>query len=117
MTSSDAGRKVFPGLATYSASKFFVEAFCQGMRLENASKGLRVTTIQPGDCRSELFQLTTDEEARNEFAQSSQDTELWLNPEDVAGAVLYAVVAPSHVGINEILIEPRGATAREFCFV
>ena len=111
VTSSDAGRKVFPGLANYSASKFFVEAFCQGMRLENADRGLKVTTIQPGDCKTELSQLTTDEEARKEFAQPSQEREFWLDPQDVAGAVLYAVSAPDHVGINEVLIEPRGAPA------
>lgn len=111
VTSSDAGRKVFPGLSCYSASKFFVEAFCQGMRLENADKGLKVTTIQPGDCRTELSKLTTDEDARKEFAQPSQDREFWLDPQDVAGAVLYAVSAPAHVGINEVLIEPRGAPA------
>lgn len=111
VTSSDAGRKVFPGLTNYSASKFFVEAFCQGMRLENADKGLKVTTIQPGDCRTELAQLTTDEQARSEFAQSSNARELWLDPQDVAGAVLYAVSAPDHVGINEVLIEPKGAPA------
>lgn len=111
VTSSDAGRKVFPGLTNYSATKFFVEAFCQGMRLENADKGLKVTTIQPGDCRTELSKLTTDEEARSEFAQSSQERQFWLDPEDVAGAVLYAVTAPAHVGINEVLIEPRGSPA------
>lgn len=111
VTSSDAGRKVFPGLATYSATKFFVEAFCQGMRLENADKGLKVTTIQPGDCKTELSQLTTDEDARAEFAQPLKDREFWLDPQDVADAVLYAVSAPNHVGINEILIEPRGAPA------
>merc|ERR1712232_509756 len=109
VTSSDAGRKVFPGLANYSATKFFVEAFCQGMRLENADRGLKVTTIQPGDCKTELSQLTTDEDARAEFAQPSQDREYWLDPQDVAGAVMYAVTAPSHVGINEVLIEPRAA--------
>ena len=111
VTSSDAGRKVFAGLANYSATKFFVEAFCQGMRLENADKGLRVTTIQPGDCKTELSQLTTDQAAREEFAQQSSDREFWLDPEDVAQAVLYAVAAPNHVGVNEILIEPRGAPA------
>jgi len=110
-TSSDAGRKVFPGLGVYSASKMFVEGFCQALRLENAGKGLRVTTIQPGDCRTELSALTTNESARAEFAQASQDRDVWLDPEDVARAVIFAVSSPSHVGINEILIEPRGAPA------
>lgn len=30
-----------------------------------------------------------------------------LDPEDVGKAVLYAVSQPEHVGVNEILIEPR----------
>ena len=62
------------------------------------------------ETKTELSRLTTDG-ARSEFAQQSNDREFWLDPEDVGGAVLYAVTAPSHVGINEILIEPRGAPA------
>ena len=44
--SSDAGRQVFPGLAVYSATKFFVEALSKGLRSETAGSGLRVTTVQ-----------------------------------------------------------------------
>ena len=47
--SSDAGRKVFAGLAVYSASKFFVEALSRGLRLETAGTGVKVTTVQPGN--------------------------------------------------------------------
>lgn len=103
--SSDAGRKVFPGLTVYSASKFFVEALSQGLRLETANTGVKVTTIQPGDVRTSLFQLTTDEEAKNEFAQTNE--ELFLEPDDIANAVLYAVTQPRNCSVNEILIEPR----------
>ena len=49
--SSDAGRKVFPGLGVYSASKFFVEATLQSLRLETAGKGLRV----PGKTQTDLL--------------------------------------------------------------
>src|SRR3712207_2020322 len=61
--SSDAGRKVFPGLAVYSASKFFVEALSQGLRLETAGTGLRVTTVQPGNVDTDLPGLSDDREA------------------------------------------------------
>jgi len=30
-----------------------------------------------------------------------------LDPEDVAGAVVYALRQPQHVAVNEVLIEPR----------
>lgn len=52
--SSDAGRKVFAGLGVYSASKMFVEAVSQALRLENVGSGLRVTTIQPGNVATDL---------------------------------------------------------------
>lgn len=44
--SSDAGRRAQPGLAVYSATKFFVEGVTQGLRQELAKTGIKVTTIQ-----------------------------------------------------------------------
>jgi NADP-dependent 3-hydroxy acid dehydrogenase YdfG len=61
--SSDAGRKVFPGLTVYSGSKFFVEAVSQGIRLETAGTGLKVTTVQPGNVSTDLLTLSGDEQA------------------------------------------------------
>lgn len=66
---SDAGRKAFPGLSVYSGTKFFNEAVSQGLRAECVGTGVKVTTVQPGDCRSELPACTTDEEARARYAQ------------------------------------------------
>ena len=56
-----------PTTHSYSGTKFFVEAVSQGLRLETAGTGVKVSTIQPGDCRSELSVQTTDEEARAEY--------------------------------------------------
>ena len=109
--SSDAGRKAFPGLAVYSGTKFFVEALSQGLRAETVGTGVKVTTIQPGDCKSDLKACTTDEEARAEFAQQSDDRAVWLDPNDVAKTVVFALSQPPHVSVNEILVEPRDAPA------
>ena len=103
--SSNAGRKVFPGLAVYSASKFFVEALSQGLRLETAGTGLKVTTIQPGNVATDLISMSADEEALEEYGQPGESRV--LDPEDVAASVVHALVQPEHVGVNEILIEPR----------
>uniref|UniRef100_K3X1X3 NADP-dependent 3-hydroxy acid dehydrogenase YdfG n=1 Tax=Globisporangium ultimum (strain ATCC 200006 / CBS 805.95 / DAOM BR144) TaxID=431595 RepID=K3X1X3_GLOUD len=108
--SSDAGRKVFAGLGVYSASKMFVEAISQTLRLENIGSGLRVTTIQPGNVATELVNhgnaaSGVDEEAMKLYGDES-GYEV-LKAEDIGNAVLYAVTQPPYVAVNEILIEPR----------
>lgn len=103
--SSDAGRKVFPGLAVYSASKFFVEALSQGLRLETAGTGLKVTTVQPGNVATDLLSMSADEEALEMYGQPGGAR--LLEPEDVAASVVHALVQPEHVAVNEILVEPR----------
>ena len=103
--SSDAGRKVFPGLGVYSASKFFVEATLQSLRLETAGTGLRVTAVQPGNTHTDLLGMSTDAEAIKKFGEPTGAKV--LEPEDVASAIVYAVCQPAHVAVNEVLIEPR----------
>ena len=103
--SSNAGRKVFPGLAVYSASKFFVEALSQGLRLETAGTGLKVTTLQPGNVATDLISMSGDEEALEEYGQPGEGRV--LDPEDVAASVVHALAQPEHVAVNEILVEPR----------
>jgi amino acid adenylation domain-containing protein/thioester reductase-like protein len=103
--SSDAGRKVFPGLGVYSASKFFVEATLQSLRLETAGTGLRVTSVQPGNVATDLLSMSTDTEAVKKYGQPSGAKV--LDVEDVATAIVYALRQPDHVAVNEVLIEPR----------
>jgi len=103
--SSDAGRKVFPGLGVYSASKFFVEATLQALRLETANSGMRVTSIQPGNTSTELLGMSTDEEALKQYGEPTGAKV--LDAEDVANSIVYALKQPEHVAVNEILVEPR----------
>ena len=103
--SSDAGRKVFPGLGVYSASKFFVEATLQSLRLETAGTGLRVTSVQPGNTATGLLSMSTDQEAIKKYGEPSGAKV--LDPEDVANSIVYALKQPEHVAVNEVLIEPR----------
>ncbi len=103
--SSDAGRVVFPGLAVYSASKFFVEALSRGLRLESAGTGVKVTTIQPGNVATDLLGLSGDEETLEEYGQPTGARV--LDPEDVAVSIVYALSQPEHVAVNEVLVEPR----------
>lgn len=103
--SSDAGRKVFPGLGVYSASKFFVEATLQALRVETAGSGLRVSSVQPGNVATDLLGMSTDAEALKKYGEPSGAKV--LDAEDVAGAIVYALSQPAHVAVNEVMIEPR----------
>jgi thioester reductase-like protein len=103
--SSDAGRKVFPGLGVYSASKFFVEATLQALRVETAGTGLRVTSLQPGNVATDLLAMSTDAEALKKYGEPSGAKV--LDAEDVANSIVYALRQPQHVAVNEVMIEPR----------
>ncbi len=119
--SSDAARQTFPALTVYNASKTFVHEFSKGLRCELVGTAVRVTELQPGDIRTDLIVNNKDTEAAEkvgvtigkkiggeDFNPSDESVRnFYLDPKDIADAVLYAVQAPGHVGVNEILIEPR----------
>ena len=100
----DAGRKLFPGGAVYCATKWAVEAFTQGLRQETEGTKIRVLSIQPGATSSELGNSITDKSVFESFAKNP--LERFLDAEDVANAVLYALQQPAHCAINEILLRP-----------
>ena len=103
--SSTAGRQVNPGSAVYSATKFGVGAFSEGLRREVYKDKIRVTIIEPGAVDTELTDHITN-------ATTQQNINQWkssmrqLKSEDIAAAIVYAVTQPDHVNVNEILIRP-----------
>jgi NADP-dependent 3-hydroxy acid dehydrogenase YdfG len=107
---SVAGRRPFPGGSVYSATKFAVRSLTAGMQLElSASRGIRVTDVQPGGVETELVDHIDDAETRQRFDTTWAGKERLL-AEDVAAAVVYAVTAPARVNVNEILIRPTDQT-------
>jgi NADP-dependent 3-hydroxy acid dehydrogenase YdfG len=95
MISSMAGIYGFAGEAVYCATKFAQVGFAQALDKELRQDGIKVGVICPGGVKTEFALGTgrTDESV----AQSG-----WLDPEDVAGAVLLACTQPSHSRIIEI---------------
>jgi NADP-dependent 3-hydroxy acid dehydrogenase YdfG len=103
--SSVAGRLVFAGGTVYCATKHAVTAFSEGLRIEFSPKfKLRVTCIEPGAVSTELLETITDE-SMSRFIEASKKMEA-LQAQDIANAIVYAVQAPLHVNVNEILIRP-----------
>ena len=105
---SDAGKRGFAGLAVYSGTKFYIEGFTQALRQEMIEYNVRITNIQPGDVATKLAGRSTDQEAKEKYDFSQAGHKI-LDPEDVAKTVLFTLSQPTHVALNEILIEPQAA--------
>jgi NADP-dependent 3-hydroxy acid dehydrogenase YdfG len=103
--SSVAGRVVFAGGTVYCATKHAITAFSEGLRIEFSPRSkIRVTCIEPGAVSTELLETITDE-SMTRFIEGSKKMES-LQARDIADSILYAVQAPLHVNVNEILIRP-----------
>ena len=94
LTSSIAGRRSLPG-SLYSATKFAVTGIGQGLRGElremHQNTAIRVTLIEPGAVDTPFF----------ESPGAGR-----LEPDDVAGAVMWALDQPPHIDVSEVLILP-----------
>lgn len=103
--SSVAGRLARSGSAVYNASKHAVNAFSEGLRQEVTARGVRVVLVEPGMVATELREHITHADAKA-GADKRAEGMRQLQSADIAEAVRYAVTAPDHVAINEILIRP-----------
>ena len=97
-TASLAAKAGAPWLAHYSASKFAVLGFTQGLAREVASEGIRVNCVCPGFVRTSMQSREVEWEAKlrgmtptDVVAEYVGQTPLGRleEPEDVANAVLY----------------------------
>jgi NADP-dependent 3-hydroxy acid dehydrogenase YdfG len=103
--SSMAGRVVYPSGSVYCATKHAVTAFSEGLRQEFSQRSnIRVTCIEPGVVATELMEAITDK-ALEKYVERTKQMEA-LQAEDIANAIMFAVEAPRHVNVNEILIRP-----------
>jgi len=110
--SSVAGRVVFPGAAVYCGTKHAVHAISEGLRSELAEQArddgnrIRVTNIAPGVVKTELSDSIYDDESREAAKGYYESFEQPLQSEDIAESIVYALEAPEHVNVNELLIRP-----------
>ncbi|MDH5275088.1 MAG: SDR family NAD(P)-dependent oxidoreductase [Gammaproteobacteria bacterium] len=93
---SDVSNRTFAGGALYTASKFAQRALTQALAYSGEHFGLRVTEVRPGLTDTYFNGQTPGAPER------AHD----LRPADVAQAVLYAVSAPPHVRVDEVLVHP-----------
>lgn len=99
--SSVAGRVVTPGGAMYCGTKAAASAIAEGLRMEVATQGVRVTSIAPGVVISEFQEVArySPEIVANMLKGGTP-----LYPADIARTVIAALEQPPSVDVGEIII-------------
>jgi serine 3-dehydrogenase len=94
----------YPGGNVYAGTKAFVRQFSLGLRSDLSSKGVRVTSIEPGLSESEftLVRNSGDRAAYDRLYAGANP----LQPEDIAETIYWVASLPVHVNINSLEIMP-----------
>ncbi|ADV67361.1 SDR family oxidoreductase [Deinococcus maricopensis] len=93
---SDVSARTFANGALYTASKYAQRAVTHALAHEGHAYGLRVTEIRPGMVDTHF----------GDTEQGAEYKAAWLKPEDIVQAVTYALTAPAHVRVDEVLLHP-----------
>jgi NADP-dependent 3-hydroxy acid dehydrogenase YdfG len=99
---SVAARQVFPNSGVYCATKHFVLALSESIRIEYSDK-ISVTTINPGAVNTDFILRTSNTELREEY---KPNFETGMSPDFVAEAIVNAVEARGKGIYSEITLRP-----------
>jgi NADP-dependent 3-hydroxy acid dehydrogenase YdfG len=97
---SRAGYLVQAKLAGYCASKFALRAYADGVRESLRPEGVRVISIFPGKVDTPMLRTLMSE------LGAPYEPEKYAKPDDIARAVVDALMVPRHIEIPEITVRP-----------
>ena len=89
-----------------ACTKAAVTAFADGLRMEiRAKHNIRVTCIQPGAVKSELYDHITDADYREQMDDLAASM-TFLEGEDIAHSILFALKSPARMDVAELFVLP-----------
>ncbi|TFD99112.1 SDR family NAD(P)-dependent oxidoreductase [Dysgonomonas capnocytophagoides] len=102
---SIAGKEAYLNGNVYCATKHAVDALSKGMRLDLLPYGIKVTQICPGAVETEfsVIRFKGDKNRADQVYSGFAP----LAAEDIADVIAFAVTAPDHVNIQDMLIMPK----------
>ena len=90
-----------PDGSTYVATKAAIQGFAESLRKTVNEEGIKVSLIEPGKVATDLVERSPEEKRR------AIEEETMLTPEDIAGAVLYALLQPARCDVVSLQIRPH----------
>ena len=99
---SGASKQGYANLAAYAASKFGLLGFMQSLAAEVGDKGIKVSTVLPGSIATTFAGKSPADVESGRAAGKS-----YLEPEDVAAAIVYLLLQPAHAWTQEMNLWPR----------
>ena len=110
VVTSTAGHAVYENGGSYTTAKHAELAFTQTLRLELNGEPIRITEIAPGMVKTEEFssvRLGSKELAEKVYEGVTEP----LLAEDIAEAIRWSAMLPSHVNIDSLIVRPVAQAA------
>lgn len=99
---SGAGLNAHAGWSAYAASKHGLKALAESLRAEEASHGVRVTSIYPGRTATPMQEKVHQQEGRE------YDASRYIAAESVATTILLALDLPDDAHLTDLTVRPTG---------
>jgi len=105
LITSQIGHYALPNVGVYAATKAALHAFGEGLRLELAGSGVRLTEIAPGRIETGIYLEAMGGDVQR-VKETLYERYRALQPEDVAEALIGALALPSRADASLILLSP-----------
>lgn len=94
--------------APYAASKRAIAELTEALRWELHPRGIHVSLIVPGLVDTPIYdQVPGFARTRSKIEEQVPE---WLQPEDVADAIMWVLTRPDHLVVSELTLLPRQQT-------
>lgn len=90
--------------APYALTKSAIADLTVALRLELNSRGIKVTSVTPGLVDTPIYSKVDGFAAMEAILH--QQIPQWLEPGDVADAIMWILAQPAHVGIGDLTVLP-----------
>ncbi|MBB6017882.1 SDR family oxidoreductase [Deinococcus radiopugnans] len=97
---SGAGLSANAGWGSYAASKFALKALADALRGEEASNGVRVTSVYPGRTATEMQRKVRGQEGAEYTPQA------FIDPQTLAQTIAFVLNAPRDTALTDLTVRP-----------